>query len=83
MRSITIHDIDDALNEQLILEARRQRKSKNALIKDLLAREMGLPVNGNYSDDYREFVGLWNTEELQAFENAQQDNASIDPGDWG
>jgi hypothetical protein len=83
MSSLTIHDIDDVLNEQLTLEARRQRKSKNTLIKDLLAREMGLPVNGDYSDDYREFVGLWSTDELQAFEKAQQDNESIDPGDWG
>jgi hypothetical protein len=80
MSSITIHDIDDALNERLTLEARRQRKSKNALIKDLLARDMGLPVDGNYADDYREFVGLWSVGDLQAFESAQRENGSIDPG---
>jgi len=83
MSSITIHDIDDALDERLTLEARRQRKSRNALIKDLLARDMGLPVDGNYSDDYREFVGLWSEDELQAFETAQRENRSIDPKDIG
>ena len=82
MSSITIHDIDDALNDQLTREARRQRKSKNALIKELLAREMGLPVDGTFSDDYCEFVGLWSDRELQVFERAQRENRSLDPGDW-
>ncbi len=82
MSAITIHDIDDVLSERLSREARRQGKSKNALIKELLAKEMGLPLNGTYADDYREFVGLWAAEELQEFNRAQRANESIDPQDW-
>ena len=82
MSSITIHDIDETLRDRLGREARRRRTSKNALIKEILAREMGLPVNGTYADDYREFVGLWSAEEHREFGERQRENASVDPGDW-
>ncbi len=82
MSSITIHNIDYTLNERLSREARRRGKSKNALIKEILAREMGLPLDGTYADDYREFAGLWTAEEREEFERDQTENASVDPGDW-
>jgi len=82
MGSITIHEIDGALNARLAAEARRRHTSKNALIKEILAEKMGMPVNGAYSDDYREFVGLWTAEEAEAFARTQDSNAAIDPGDW-
>lgn len=82
MSSITIHDIDDELNERLTREARRRHTSKNALIKRLLAQEVGLPVDGSYADDYREFVGLWSSEEYAEFSQVQRENRTIDPADW-
>ncbi|MFW5695219.1 MAG: ribbon-helix-helix protein, CopG family [Alkalispirochaeta sp.] len=82
MSSITIHDIDDELNERLTREARRRHTSKNALIKRMLAQEMGLPVDGAYADDYREFVGLWSSEEHAEFSQVQRENRTIDPADW-
>lgn len=82
MSSITIHDIDENLSEKLTAEARRRRMSKNALIKLLLAEKVGIPVDGAYTDDYREFVGLWTAEEHAAFNESQIENVSIDPGDW-
>lgn len=82
MSSITIHDIDEALNARLAAEARRRHTSKNTLIKEILAEKMGLPVNGAYSDDYREFVGLWAAEEAEAFDRTLESNAMVDPGDW-
>jgi len=82
MSSITIHDIENALNEKLTIEARQRQISKNALIKQLLAEKMGLPVRGSYADDYREFVGLWSAEERVAFEKSQVENDSVDDSDW-
>lgn len=82
MSSITIHDIEDALNEKLTIEARQRQVSKNALIKQLLAEKMGLPIQGSYADDYREFVGLWTAEERVAFEKSQVKNDSVDHSDW-
>lgn len=82
MSSITIHEIDDSLNERLTRESRRQKKSKNQLIKELLAKEMGLPTGQGYADDYREFCGLWTAEEARQFTLTQADNSTVDPEDW-
>lgn len=82
MSSITIHEMDDALNERLTRAARSRGTSKNALIKEILAREMGIAVQGRYADDYREFAGSWSAAEYREFEIGQRENAAIDPGEW-
>jgi len=83
MASLTIHDIETELNERLSAAARRSGKSKNAYIKEVLAREMGVPVNGAYADDYSEFVGVWTAAEAREFADTQAGNSAVDPGDWG
>lgn len=80
MSSITIHDLDSALDERLTLGAKRARTSKNRLVKELLARGLGMPDAGD--DDYREFIGLWSKEEELAFLAGQGDNELVDPADW-
>ena len=59
MSSLTIHALDSILDQRLNEEARRSKKSKNQFVKDLLAASLGMPVEGRYADDYREFCGLW------------------------
>jgi hypothetical protein len=80
--SITIHEIAAELNERLSLRARQEGISKNQLVKDLLARAVGLPASGGYADDYREFCGIWTAAEQAEFEAAQRENRAVDPEDW-
>jgi len=82
MSSITIHDIDSELDRRLADEAKRRNTSKNRLVKELLAGALGLPVVGRYSDDYREFCGIWAAEDLAEFDAAQEENRHIDEADW-
>ncbi|TVQ97567.1 MAG: hypothetical protein EA403_14940 [Spirochaetaceae bacterium] len=82
MASITIHDIDAILSERLAHESRRRSKSKNQLIKEILSREMGLPVGASYADDYREFCGVWTVAEAAEFAECQHESSRIDPEDW-
>ena len=82
MSSITIHDIDPVLDLRLSSVAKERGKSKNLLVKDLLASALGLPVQGRYADDYCEFCGLWAQEEADEFESSVADNAVVDPTDW-
>ncbi|MGA2548313.1 MAG: hypothetical protein ABSF43_17340 [Rectinemataceae bacterium] len=82
MSSITIHELDEELDRRLSDEARRRKRSKNALVKDLLARSLGLPTEGLEDDDYAEFCGLWSPEECQAFDAATRDNGRIDEAEW-
>ncbi len=82
MSSFTIHDLDESLDSRLSMEARKRGRSKNALVKELLARSLGLDAGTAYADDYREFSGLWTLAEKADFDAAQADNARVDPGDW-
>ena len=82
MASLTIHDIDGDLDRRLSDEARSNKKSKNQLVKELLTSSLGMPIKGRYSDDYREFCGLWTAAERAVFESSQEDNARIDASDW-
>jgi hypothetical protein len=82
MSSITIHAINPDLDIRLTEEARRAKKSKNALVKELLSRSLGLPVGDSFSDDYREFCGLWNAEDFKDFNATQTENSRIEPEDW-
>jgi hypothetical protein len=52
------------------------------MVKDFLARALGIPVHGRYSDDYREFCGLWSEDELIVFNKLQMENSKIDAADW-
>lgn len=79
MSSFTIHDLDPALDERLTLGAKRARTSKNRLVKELLARGLGMPDAG---DDYREFIGMWSEEDTAAFLAGQGDNELVDHADW-
>jgi hypothetical protein len=82
MSSITIHEIDPVLDRRLSSVAKERGKSKNLLVKELLASSLGLSSQGKYEDDYREFCGLWSREEAEEFESCVADNAVVDPSDW-
>lgn len=81
MRSITIHGIDPVLDRRLSSVAKECGKSKNLVVKDMLASALGLPIQGRYADDYREFCGLWTQKEAEEFESAVADNAVVDSSD--
>ena len=82
MASFTIHEVDSKLNERLAAEARNRKISKNTLVKKILAEYMGLPSNGKYADDYREFAGVWTAEQAEEFEASQKELRKIDVDEW-
>ncbi len=82
MGSLTIHALDTELGARLSAAARRSKTSKNRLIKDLLAKAVGLRAADNVGDDYREFCGLWNEAAFADFMATQADNTRIDLEDW-
>ena len=82
MSSITIHALDVDLDLRLTEEAKRNKKSKNKLVKELLAHSLGMASGGSFSDDYREFCGLWNPGERAVFEAVQVENSRVDEADW-
>ncbi|HAK46320.1 MAG TPA: hypothetical protein DCO79_10445 [Spirochaeta sp.] len=82
MSSFTIHNIDKELDLKLTEDAKEEKISKSKLVKNILSKAAGLPVDGVGSDDYREFCGLWTDEEADLFDNIQKENRLVDDGDW-
>jgi len=78
MGSITIHAIEPELDRKLSDEARERGTSKNALVKQLLARSLGVDQGASF----RDFCGLWNEAERAEFEAASSEARVVDPGDW-
>jgi hypothetical protein len=78
----TVHGVSEELDRKLAERARREKVSKNQLVKSLLARALGLAIPDRENDDYREFLGLWSRSEKEAFDRRQEGNRRIDEEDW-
>lgn len=78
MGSITIHAIEPELDRKLSDEARERGTSKNSLVKELLARSLGIDDGASF----RDFCGLWSEAELAEFQAAGSGSRDVDPGDW-
>lgn len=83
MKSITIHKIDDDLEEQLSKLATEEGVSLNHLIKRLLRERFGLDDHKvDHRSDFEEFCGQWSDEDAAEFEAATSDFSQIDSEVW-
>ncbi len=85
MKSMTVHKIDDLLLEAIKTRAEENGESINAMIKELLAKAVGIePCRGadEQPAGYRRFLGRWSAEEAAIFERATADLETVDPRDW-
>ncbi len=80
--SFTIHGVDRELDDKLTERARRERISKNRLVKIILSQAMGLAGPNGEREDYREFLGAWSSADKAIFEEAQIENQRVDGNDW-
>lgn len=81
---MTIHGIDSQLAELIKSKAESEGLSINKTIKKILETALGVkpqPPQKNI-DDFKEFCGVWNDDELKAFEEKISDIRSVDPEDW-
>ena len=84
MKSITIHGIDDQLNELIKSKAKSEGLSINKTVKKLLETSLGVrPQNERRNlNDFKEFCGLWTKADLDEFEEKTADLRNTDKRDW-
>ena len=86
MSSITLHNLEDSLYALLKQKARKEGKSLNRAIQELLAESMGLKrkpgKSGNKKDVYAELCGAMSLEELKKMEEAEKEFELIEEKDW-
>lgn len=84
MKSITIHGLDDILEKLIQKEAKKKGLSLNKTIKALLADSLGAEnsVEMNHREDFQEFFGIWNENDVNKFNASVADLEKIDKEDW-
>ena len=84
MKSITIHGLDDQLNDLIKSRAKSEGLSINKTVKKLLETSLGVrPQNEKRNlNDFKEFCGLWTKADLDEFEEKTADLRKTDQKDW-
>ena len=83
MKSITIHGLEDDLDEKIRRKAEEEGLSLNKTIKLLVRGALGM---GDKPRDrrigFQDLFGTWSRADLEAFGRATEDFGRVDPKDW-
>ncbi len=83
MKSITIHGLDDSLDDKIRSKADSAGQSLNKTIKRLLREALGLVEQPpDRKLDFQDLFGSWSQVDLEAFGRATGDFETVDPEDW-
>jgi hypothetical protein len=84
MNTFTIHALGPAVEKQIRAKARKDGKSLNQTLKELLAASVGVTPKpaAEAQTDFAEFCGIWSAKEAAAFQAATADLETVDKADW-
>jgi len=83
MKSITIHGIDEETEKLINQRAKSAGMSVNKIVKELLAKALGLDKDRiDHRDEFLDLFGVWTEEDEKQFLEAVQDLETVHPGDW-
>ena len=85
MHSTTLHNLNDALYALLKQKARKEGKSLNRTIQDLLLESLGLggkPARRGKKDVYDEMCGAMPMEERTRMEESEKEFEATHDEDW-
>lgn len=83
MKSISVHGIDEETYKKIRERAKIEGKSVNRVVKELIAKALGLgerpPDN---RAEFADLCGVWTEEEAAEFMGAVADLGAVDEKDW-
>jgi hypothetical protein len=85
MSTLTIHSLDPAVDRGVRQKARREGKSLNQTVKELLASSMGVGGGAAKMDnraEFERFSGVWSVKDEAEFNAVVADCQRVDPSDW-
>lgn len=82
MKSITIHGMDDALDQMIREKATADNTSLNKTIKRLLEESVGLRGVRDHRAEFMDLFDTWSAADRAEFDAATEDMGQVDPGDW-
>ena len=81
MKTITLHKINKTLDLHIRRRAKKEKKSLNRAIQDMLEEHTGIKKQMK-RDDFNEFLGLWNEKEYKEFKKSVSEFEKINKSDW-
>ena len=84
MKSITIHNLDETLENLIKERAKKQGKSLNKTIKALLNEALGKKdkTTHDHTDDFIDLFGVWTDKDFDDFKKNTESFNKIDETDW-
>jgi hypothetical protein len=83
MKSITVHGLEDKIYEMIRKRAKSEGRSVNKVVKELIARALGLEGNRtDNTEDFANLCGVWTEEEAREFREVIGVMARVDPEEW-
>jgi hypothetical protein len=83
MKSITVHGIDRETEKLIKEQARSAGMSVNKVMKELLAKALGLGKGKpDHRDEFADLFGVWTEADEKQFLKAVKDLESVRPEDW-
>ncbi len=83
MKSITIHGVDKETEKLLKERAKSSGLSVNRVVKELLAKALGIGKDKqDHRDEFLDLFGTWTEKDEEEFMEAVRDLEIVHPGDW-
>lgn len=84
MSTLTIHALEPEVERRIRVKAKKEHKSLNQTMKQLLAESVGSAHRAapDRREDFKEFHNVWTEEEARVFETHTADLQTIDQEDW-
>jgi hypothetical protein len=83
MKSITIHGIDKETEKLIKERAKSAGTSVNKIVKELLAKALGLGKDKNdHRDEFLDLFGVWTEDDEEQFLETVKDLEVVHPEDW-
>ena len=83
MKSITIHGIDKETEKLVNQRAKSTGTSVNKIVKELLAKALGLGKDKNdHRAEFLDLFGVWTEDDEKRFLEAVRDLEGVHPEDW-
>jgi ferritin-like protein len=83
MKSISIHGIDEEMEKAIEERAKSERKSVNKIVKELIAKALGLDAKPpDNRAEFADLCGVWTEAEAAEFSELITDLEVTDAKDW-
>jgi hypothetical protein len=83
MKSITVHGIDKETEKLIKERAKSAGTSVNKIMKELLAKALGLGKDKHdHRDEFLDLFGVWTEADEKRFLEAVRDLEAVHPEDW-